>query len=489
MLRACEQLAEEYYVLEVTLQTGVNMTSSTAFWESLSSNLKSKWPHLPTFSSSTGFADIFKESNRDTLFDGKDVVLFIDEFDLIEQLSDFDDILHTLRGLKQDRPSKCLQAVVAIGPFSILQLDTERRGSPFNVADAVAVQLFDEAEVIDLFKQLSTARGTDIDTAVARDVFMRTNGHPGLVCFCGKMVDENLLGGSTEPVTLEKWDAWRRKELVNQLKKWPSLRKMAKLLEAPATLNDALRTLVNEAREFLVKDVLPYGKPVIVPRGKTLLANFLVAEGALQLHSEGKVSVRNELVYEVLLDEIVMTHRMMTPRAPFPDLSTLMTPDGIVDMLNSALESVSAAIIAGACKKAFKIYKKQRVPNEYTYHHELSAVLKFWAPPEGPNVYCESRALGAARADIFLETPDTGQGVVLELMASGDEEQVAKHINRVGKYRAERAAGAAHVIHFIADWPPPLAPRRPAADDSVGLVNVYHDASFTNWKTVVIPSC
>jgi hypothetical protein len=83
-------------------------------------------------------------------------------------------------------PLYALHACVIIGPFSILQIGKKTKLSPFNVSDTVQVTYFTKEEVISLFGQFSAATKKELERGIVEDIFDRTCGHPGLVCFCGK---------------------------------------------------------------------------------------------------------------------------------------------------------------------------------------------------------------------------------------------------------------------------------------------------------------
>ena len=82
-------------------------------------------------------------------------------------------ILDTLRAIKQEGDSFCLQSFVGLGPFSILEL-TGQSTSPFNVQDAMQIQYRTKEQVQDLFAQHSST----IDSKIIDDVYQRTAGHP-----------------------------------------------------------------------------------------------------------------------------------------------------------------------------------------------------------------------------------------------------------------------------------------------------------------------
>jgi len=427
---------------------------------------------------------LFDAANCDALFEGKRVVLFIDEFDLLEHAATavHDEVLHVLRGLKQSGSKNCLHSVVAVGPFSILRLNTERSGSPFNVSDAVPVDLFSQEQVSSLFVQLAKARHARVDAQIAADVFDRTDGHPGLVAWCGKMVDERLLRGKGG-VGVDEWEAWAARDLVHTIRGWSTMEKMVTML-----LNDDMPR-VREARRLLVQSVLPHPGVVPVLPAERSLAEFMVAEGALRqgLESELDFAVRSDLVRAVLLAHVLPAERRQPPAEPFP------LKDGAVDvvaMLERAVTCFSRPVMAAAPRWSYKWFEGvadgRRVPHEFTYHFELVTVLQSWVPSD-ILVSCEvKRGHGNKRTDIVIQQRG-GESVIIELLASctaGGKTGVDAHCASAEEYQNALGAAAAYVVHFIAAWPPASTPPGHGGRSSVPIVSVYHDATFTNVEVV-----
>ena len=84
------------------------------------------------------------------------VVLFIDEFDKLYRASEDvkSSCLETLRAIKASKKNYAIWSVVAIGPFSILNLRSNNlTTSPFNVNDPFRNPNFTLEQVHFLYKQ------------------------------------------------------------------------------------------------------------------------------------------------------------------------------------------------------------------------------------------------------------------------------------------------------------------------------------------------
>lgn len=85
-----------------------------------------------------------------------------------------------------------LHAVVAIGPFNIIRY-TKQQLSPFNVTDQWDVPYFTKSQVTQLFMEFQTSCDVVLEPEVVDRVYEITLGHPGMVCWCGKAIQDNLV--------------------------------------------------------------------------------------------------------------------------------------------------------------------------------------------------------------------------------------------------------------------------------------------------------
>ena len=92
--------------------------------------------------------------------------------------------------------------MVFIGPTSILDAG-HLTHSPFNVSNILEKSYFSENETKDLFQRFQTQSGKLLEEGIVEDIYYRTQGHPGLTCFCGKKIDEALHPGSGDTLSLK----------------------------------------------------------------------------------------------------------------------------------------------------------------------------------------------------------------------------------------------------------------------------------------------
>ena len=140
-----------------------------------------------TLSSATDFESWLRDAS---VFAGAKVILIVDGFDALLRDSnriraEFLGALRSLRAHCADLTKTHLWGFVAVGLFRILKL-TQEALSPFHITDAFQSPNLTEDEVVHLFKEYIEDYALAWDDHVARDIFQRTNGHAGLVCFCFK---------------------------------------------------------------------------------------------------------------------------------------------------------------------------------------------------------------------------------------------------------------------------------------------------------------
>lgn len=88
-----------------------------AFWSSFGETLQRynrHWAALPSVTSAREFARLLDETQRDLLFGGKNVVIFLDEFDKLyfAPIDVIESVFDVFRGIKQERSSYCLQVML-----------------------------------------------------------------------------------------------------------------------------------------------------------------------------------------------------------------------------------------------------------------------------------------------------------------------------------------------------------------------------------------
>jgi hypothetical protein len=81
-----------------------------------------------------------------------------------------------------------LQSVVTIGPYNIICY-TKKQLSPFNVSDHWDIPYFTKQQVEQLFRDFQESWSVVLENGIVDHIYI-TLGHPGMVCWCGKAIQE-----------------------------------------------------------------------------------------------------------------------------------------------------------------------------------------------------------------------------------------------------------------------------------------------------------
>ena len=121
-------------------------------------------------------------------------VILIDEFDCLPKELSFE-FLKTIRAIFEQRfDNKGFERISFIisGAMDLAEL-SRGRNSPFNIAVRIALEDFEEQEVVDMVKNVLMAINAYSYEYFPGDLFEATNGHPYLTQkLCGKIID-NLI--------------------------------------------------------------------------------------------------------------------------------------------------------------------------------------------------------------------------------------------------------------------------------------------------------
>lgn len=497
-----------FHAVYLTLQGGICANGTIEeFWSSFADRFchAAKWtaPELSEqlqpdaaghlFNSKVSFLKMMEETPSNPYRYGKKIVIFLDEFDLLlsnDARVARGELLDTLRAIKQRRGEYALQSFIAVGPLSILAVAHDENVSPFNVKDIVTSPIFNLEDIQQLFADYSSSCGIQVEGSVVEDIYQRTKGHAGLVCFCGKQIAEVLAPGKTS-ITLGEWIRFAYYVLPLRLPLgWSTIGKLVSLLKNNPSY-----------REFLMKNFL-YNSRESVAFTQTEdrdLAATLAAEGALELTNRddplnNAFSIPCTLLRSILLSLVSGKKTDRPFEIPlFPQTDRLNVVRALTLGLPYFDQEVMRAVAGVSHKKnrapGADAARDALVPSENCYHVELMFLLRNWLPQW--NIYSEANVPGGY-CDLVIETAN-GTRCLIELVAhqidrlgkkKDRDDSVLGHVQRVEtQYKQQLDCHDAWVINFttrqpnkaIADlgyiWPTP--------GSSVHLVHVYHDLYWT----------
>ncbi|CAG8496711.1 10657_t:CDS:2 [Gigaspora margarita] len=242
-----------------------------------------------------------------------------------------------------------IKSVFAIGPFSILHLNSNKlTTSPFNVNEPFQNPNFTLEQVIE-------------------DIYTQTNGHAGLVCFCGRAIYRKLLS-ERRHLNYDIWQHFTTFSLGNEVLEYSTFIKMKSTL-----LRDD--TDIKQAVRLLQTDFLANFDPVCAGMQNDL-AMFLTAEGVLIPGEDAetyKVSSPLQIVPKVFLtsSKVEISYHPST---------------GILNILTTLIQVV-CVFDQETIKfnNSFKIAhvpvnnaNNREVPRESVYDAELYRVMSNW---------------------------------------------------------------------------------------------------------------
>ncbi|CAG8513272.1 10522_t:CDS:2 [Paraglomus brasilianum] len=490
-IQAMEQLIREGFIcVYITLEL-INMESVDKFWISLGHSFETNDTSNIDFAGIKSASEFARLLGKDRC--KKEVVLFVDEYDVLYEADD--DVrasfLGTIRGIKNAKRNYSLWSSVAVGPFSILHLSSNKSMSPFNVKDPFQNPNFTKEQVQSLYRDFAHDYNFIIDPAIIEDIYTRTNGHAGLVCLCGKAIYIDLI---------RKLDERRQLDFLTWLNF--AIISLQKLVLDYATFRKMVHTLTKDkarqAMQLVRSAFIGFFDLVhIVDNEERNLAEFLTAEGVLirDEESKDKFKMSSALVDELIRQRVIPELFKSTPAVAVPEKR-----DGFLDIINilkTVVQFFDQDIISRAFYRSFKtahdIYvnsqKNKHVPRESTYDAEMNRILINWISKQRDFEvtcqwhlveYCANEKYKHTYSDIVIKTPY--QTVVLELLATATRTQLNEHFVRAIEYGNKLCAEEVWIVHFTCEDNSTQNPYYPPSAElcKLNIVHFLHDEEFKN---------
>jgi len=261
------------------------------------------------------------------------------------------------------------------------------------------------------------------------------------------------------------------------------------------------RNLVNSLKSLETKDVLnffrnnflvDFGHEVKVTTDVNS-AEYLASEGVLVPGEEaGAFKLSSPLVRWLILQRVIPNVFPSRPREDIPffkdsqNLDTLLT-------LKLAVKSFDKDIISLACFRSFKTAKvrvnskrNQHVPRESVYDAELCRILRNWLSVANFKVTGQWHLISNGDkkhrySDIVIDTP-FGEKIVLELLATTDNNDLDEHFQRALNYARLLSADETWIVHITCEDNYVDRPHWPSDSQlkmNLNVAHFYHDCLFT----------
>ncbi|KAF0425161.1 transcriptional regulator [Gigaspora margarita] len=181
----------------------VNMNNLDLFWQTLGITLQRNAPELfgPLKSLQIKSANDFLNTFHRTQWKSLNTVILFDEFDMLYNATEgvLASCLTTLRGIKASKQDYAICSIIAIGPFSIMHLNSNNlTTSPFNVNEPFQNPNF-------ILEQVQ---------------------HAGLVCLCGHAIYRKLLPEIGVHLSYDSWQRFATFLLGNAILEYPTFMRM-----------------------------------------------------------------------------------------------------------------------------------------------------------------------------------------------------------------------------------------------------------------------
>ncbi|KYR01549.1 eukaryotic translation initiation factor 2A [Tieghemostelium lacteum] len=452
------EISRDFISFRVSLQSSFGFKTPSNFWSSFSQELRNHYPHYfgtISFHDSAGFTKLFATSS---LFEGKKVVLILDEFDQIYFHSSSpvcDEILNIFRSLRDTQSTHTLHSMIAVGPFSILQANN-KTGSPFNVKHAISNPDFTLEMTEELFSQFENERNITLDKKIILDIHNRTKGHAGLINMCGTIIDCSI-PRPTNHITHALW-IQNEAKILTELNRYGTTQR---IIDAVITNRDVekhtgLSIPLYKDIIYITMSLLRSSDPIICEN--VLCANYLVSEGlASYIESENRFSIKSPLIQQFLLSHITSFHPRNFPITPFP-----LTKDYqiiIPSLVVGAVSSFSKNDLLNSLICAQKVFHNTNVPCEATYHEELYSIISSWRGPYQYSINTNVKVISennSKRCDLLLAS--NHWRYCLEIVAHaplGNEStpgSVIEHCYRTSQfYHNQLNSNQSWVINFTID--------------------------------------
>ncbi|KAF9433089.1 hypothetical protein BGZ76_009907 [Entomortierella beljakovae] len=490
LYRLVTQLAEKRYrCIVVSFEGVITANNEESFWTLFGKAIKTNYAKIDLIRSFRDFLDVFSCIASTTWDKNEKIVLFIDEFDLLFNLSlnVRNECLQVFREIRQNNHLYTIDSIVVFGTFSLLGLNsTDQRVSSFNINETIKNPYFTREQTQDLFDNYATDEDITIEESIIQNIFSQSNGHPGMICLCGRAIAQNLqsiVDESTKTLRFQTWQKFSTDNLNEKMLSYHTFRRMVdSLLSESAT--DAVNLLRFHFIGFL-------GDVDITHAHQRKLAKFLTAEGVL-LSGDGNTYRMASAFIDSFIRLNVIPLRY--PNAP----STLAPkkyeggPLDILETLKVALRFFDRDLMTWAAERSYKDSgslkvdgnSKVRVPRESVYDTELMRILTNWLSKTEQYQITGQWYLRELENHRYSDIVIKRHGcipIVLELLATGSRSFIRSHIEKTPFYKEQLNAQEAWVVHFTREdnyLDDPYWQSDKELNGGVNFVHSWHDKSF-----------
>eukprot|EP01127_Copromyxa_protea_P012605 TRINITY_DN330_c0_g1_i10.p1 TRINITY_DN330_c0_g1~~TRINITY_DN330_c0_g1_i10.p1 ORF type:complete len:505 (-),score=40.06 TRINITY_DN330_c0_g1_i10:58-1572(-) len=408
---------------------------------------------------------------------GLNLVLFLDELDNVLYSEQRDNFLTTFRALRNSQDQHGLKAVVGLGVFSLIPMNTESAEvSPFNIKDgAVKASFLTRDETYQLLGEFMGHYRVVVSEAVVEALFVYTQGYPGLWNLCARIIQNEITRSNLKTFGVAEWrELVYSGTILTALRNYPSTSRIIDVF-----LRD--RKLGSTAKSVFLQHLLS-GNDEFTLDPTEKLTIFLANLGLI-------IPVDLELntftITSRILQDCVAVHILSHFSCP-PSIIPPIDMDGKVNVLKTLVEAVkhlnydSLKLALDFSFRTAEINGNQKVLKEAAYSYELGSLLRAWFPLDihiVPEVNCNK-----GEADILIHSKTCS--IVLELLSNERyspetrRQSVLGHIKRAKEYSVALKGAEAWIVHFISVPELPAEHKFPD-NPACSCAYVYHLPDFS----------
>ncbi|GES96543.1 P-loop containing nucleoside triphosphate hydrolase protein [Rhizophagus clarus] len=472
------------------------------FWKNLGKSLQrinnNHFRHRKEITSSNDFLDVFAGSEWK-----KKIVIFIDDFDCLYNATDEvrDDCLNTFRCIKESICDFAICSIVAIGNFNIQYLKTsEMRISPFSIRESFNNSNFSKEQIQALFNDFTQEKSITLDEEIIDDIYLRTNGHPGLVGLCGHLIAENLIEAAKRfgNLNFATWQNYVIKLLYSDIQNFPIFERLKNML-----LDQSENT--RNAMYFLRSQVFSNSGPYFFKDKDIQFLKLFANEGILRPENRGYM-ISSPLLHSFILQYIMPNIFKYSPlkKPPFRD-------DGSVDIFRILKEAVNT-FDKNYIKSAAISYKKTAqvtvdrqkdvlIPHENLYQQELAIIITNWLEKwdvisQNHVNTTENEKTNNLNYSLVITAPEKPTAVI-GIAATKTLSELNEYFNQTLTYahslESKLNVRDIWVIHFTCqdlNNKCPYWPTREQEKAGLNTIHIWHDLKFTEvrisarWKGI-----
>ncbi|RIA81116.1 hypothetical protein C1645_744762 [Glomus cerebriforme] len=386
---------------------------------------------------------------------------------------------------------KRILSVIIVGTFGILELNSNNDyDSPFNIRDPLQNPNLSKKQVQKLFKEFEFEHKLKVEPKVIEDIYMQTNGHAGMVCLCGSVIEKMKILDDYGNFNFASWKGLVFTSLNRNIYDYGTFNKIIK---------DLLKEEAKPIVDLLRLKFLSNSDPVTITSSQDLIYSYnLVRYGILNpIDNHSNIfMISSPLLRSVILRYVLPNIFKYCPSTDIPKRL-----DQSIDMIKALKDAVHIFDKENIRLAALHSYKTAHVPiggcfnvlvpRESVYQQQLAGIFINWISSIGFEImsqYHITKGKKHCYSDLVITAPSSLPGkptAILELLATSTKKELDEHFKRTLKYaqllRKSLFIRDIWVIHFTCEDEPDYHwPTKKQREKGLNAIMFWHNHDFTS---------